>query len=90
MTDEYRFPHEYLDVYRLALELSKKACALADTIVRGRRKLADQFVRAGSSTPLLIAEDTESKGPRREISGALGCQGGVVEITAGILFVGRG
>ena len=56
MTDEYRFPHEYLDVYRLALELLKKACALADTIPRGRRKLADHLVRAGTSAPLLIAE----------------------------------
>ena len=56
MTDEYRFPHEYLDVYRLALELSKLTCALADTIPRGRRKLADQLVRAGTSIPLLMAE----------------------------------
>jgi four helix bundle protein len=56
MTDEYRFPHEYLDVYRLALELSNLACTLADTIPRGRRKLADHLVRAGTSIPLLIAE----------------------------------
>ena len=56
MTNEYRFPHEYLDVYRLALELSNKACQLADTIPRGRRKLADHLVRAGTSVPLLIAE----------------------------------
>ena len=56
MTNKYRFPHEYLDVYRLALELSERACALADTIPRGRRKLADQLVRAGTSIPLLIAE----------------------------------
>ena len=56
MTNEYRFPHEYLDVYRLALKLSKKACELADSIPRGRRKLADQLVRAGTSVPLLIAE----------------------------------
>ena len=56
MTGETRFPHEHLDVYRLSLELAEKACALADTIPRGRKKLADHLIRAGTGTPLLVAE----------------------------------
>ena len=56
MMDDNRFPHENLEAYRVALRLSATACELADTIPRGRRKLADQLVRAGTSTPLLVAE----------------------------------
>jgi len=56
MTDDHQFPHESLEAYRVALRLSAQACELADTIPRGRRKLADQLVRAATSTPLLVAE----------------------------------
>ena len=54
--NEPKFAHERLDVYHLALDLAEKACALADTIPRGRKRISDQIVRASTSTPLLIAE----------------------------------
>ena len=51
-----KFAHEGLEVFWISLELAEKACALADSIPRGRKKLSDHLVRASTSTPLLIAE----------------------------------
>ena len=56
MSKEAVFAHENLDVFEIALELAEAACSLADTIPRGRRRIADQLIRASTSTPLLIAE----------------------------------
>ena len=51
---EYRFDHENLDVYRLALEVAR-ACAVL-RIPAGRAHLRDQLQRAADSVVLNIAE----------------------------------
>lgn len=56
------FPHEKLDVYRVALELAALAKKLADRIPRGHRSLADHLLRAASNTVLLYAEGANRRG----------------------------
>ena len=51
---EYRFEHENLDVYRLALEVSRACKALR--VPPGRSHLRDQLLRTADSTVLNIAE----------------------------------
>ncbi len=51
---EYRFDHENLDVYKLALEVAK-ACATL-RLPAGRSHLRDQLQRAADSVVLNIAE----------------------------------
>jgi len=51
---EYRFDHENLDVYKLALEVAKGCVALR--IPLGRAHLRDQLNRAADSVVLNIAE----------------------------------
>jgi four helix bundle protein len=51
---EYRFDHENLDVYQLALEVAR-ACATL-RIGPGRSHLRDQLVRAADSVVLNLAE----------------------------------
>ncbi len=64
MSERPSFPHHRLDVYRVALELARKARAASAAIPRGDRSLADQMKRAATSTVLLIAE-----GANRRASG---------------------
>ncbi len=51
---EYRFDHENLDAYKLALEVAKSCSALR--IPAGRSHLRDQLQRAADSVVLNIAE----------------------------------
>jgi hypothetical protein len=53
---QYAFPHERLEVHRVALEMLVGAKRLADRMPRGYGWLANQMIRAAGSTPLLIAE----------------------------------
>lgn len=62
------FPHENLDVYRVALEMAALAKKLAEHIPRGQRSIADHLQRAASNTVLLLAEGANRRGP------ALKCQ----------------
>ena len=50
------FPHNRLEAYNVALEMAVQAKRLADRIPRGHRSLADQLLRAASSTVLNTAE----------------------------------
>ena len=61
----YPFPHSRLEVYRVALEMAAHAKTIADGIPRGHRNLADQIIRASTSTVLNIGE-----GANRFTSGA--------------------
>ena len=51
---EYRFDHENLDAYKLALEVARACAALR--IPAGRAHLRDQLQRAADSVVLNIAE----------------------------------
>ena len=64
----YPFPHQRLDVYRVALQLAQQSKGLADRIPRGYRSFADQLIRAAGSTVLLIGEGANrfSKGQKRQ------------------------
>ncbi len=69
MSDQaYPFPHQRLDVYRVALQLAQQSKGLADRIPRGYRSFADQLIRAAGSTVLLIGEGANrfSKGQKRQ------------------------
>jgi len=50
------FPHEQLEVYRLAIEFMGRSVAIAARVPRQRWFMADQLLRAASSVPLNIAE----------------------------------
>ena len=54
--DVSQFPQDRLDVYGLAVELSRLGKQLADAIPRGYRRLSDQAARAAMAVPLLISE----------------------------------
>jgi four helix bundle protein len=56
MTQKRTFPPRRPRGLRRRAALTTHACKLADGIPRGRRRLADQLIRAGTSVPLLIAE----------------------------------
>ena len=56
------FPHEKLDVYRVALEMVALAKLLAEQIPRGYRNVADHLLRAASNTVLLYAEGANRRG----------------------------
>jgi four helix bundle protein len=56
------FPHEKLDVYRVALEMVALATAVAARIPRGHRNVADHLQRAASNTVLLLAEGANRRG----------------------------
>jgi len=60
--DSAAFPHEKLDIYRVALEMAALAKELADLIPRGHRSVADHLVRAASNTVLLYAEGANRRG----------------------------
>ncbi len=51
---EYRFDHENLDVYKLALEVARACPTLR--IAPGRPHLRDQLLRAADSGVLNLAE----------------------------------
>ncbi len=51
-----RFPHHRLAAYQFSLEVAAQAKDLSDKVPRGYRTVADQLLRAGTSTVLLIAE----------------------------------
>ena len=58
---EYRFDHENLDVYRLALEVAREIAGWQAP--RGWASLYDQAVRASASVVLNIAEGRARGGP---------------------------
>jgi len=51
---EYRFDHENLDAYKIALEVAR-ACVML-RVAPGRAHLRDQLVRAADSVVLNLAE----------------------------------
>ena len=56
------FPHEKLDIYRVALDMAALAKELAELIPRGHRNVADHLQRAASNTVLLYAEGANRRG----------------------------
>ena len=61
------FPHHRLEAFGAALHLAVAARQAADRVPRGHRQLADQLLRAASSTVLNIAEgaNRRSAGDKR-------------------------
>ena len=62
------FPHQRLEAYQVALKLARATKNLEARIPRGSRNLADQMMRAATSTTLLIAEGANrmAKGDKRQ------------------------
>jgi hypothetical protein len=46
----FSFPHNRLDVFRVALDMAVQAKRVADRVPRGHRSLADQLLRSSGST----------------------------------------
>ncbi len=66
--EPYAFPHERLDIYRVVLQMAKKAKQLAQRIPRGYRSYADQLIRAAGQAVLLVGEGANrfSAGQKRQ------------------------
>lgn len=77
------FPHEKLDVYRVALEMAALAKELADEIPRGHRNVADHLIRAAEDTVLLCAEGTNRRGAALKRQRFVESRGEVGEVAAG-------
>jgi four helix bundle protein len=58
------FPHETLEVYKLAVQVARKI--LAAKFPRGLSPLRDQAVRASTSMPLNIAEGNARRGDAKK------------------------
>src|SRR5262245_9043291 len=65
MTDGSWFPHERLDVYRVAVQFESVARTIADELESGS-PLIDQLLRAAISIPLNIAEGAGEFRPREK------------------------
>jgi four helix bundle protein len=98
-TDEavpFRFAHHQLDVYGVALQLVVGVRRLAERVPRGHRPLADQALRAASSTVLLIAEGANRRtaGDKRQrysiARGECGEVAAAVEVMVALGFVNSG
>lgn len=76
------FPHEKLDVYRVALEMAALAKELADEIPRGHRNVADHLIRAAEDTVLLCAEGTNRRGAALKRQRFVESRGEVGEVAA--------
>jgi four helix bundle protein len=63
-----RFDHENLDVYQVAIDLVILIDEIVENLPRGRSYLADQFLRAGTSVVLNIAEGAKRVFKYRENS----------------------
>lgn len=55
-SDPFCFPHERLDVYKVAREFSREASGIVADLPRGSSDLGDQLQRAATSIVLNIAE----------------------------------
>jgi len=56
VSDNYTFPHQRLDAYRIALDLAVASHAICQALPRGNANLADQLKRASQAIPLLVGE----------------------------------
>ena len=52
----FSFPHNRLDVFRVALDMAVQAKRVADRVPHGHRSLADQLLRSSGSMVLLVDE----------------------------------
>jgi four helix bundle protein len=81
------FPHEKLDVYRVALAMAALARRIAERIPRGHRNVADHLMRAAENTVLLLAEGANRRGAalKRQRFGESRGECGEVAAAAGLL-----
>ncbi len=81
------FPHEKLDVYRVALAMAALARRIAERIPRGHRNIADHLMRAAENTVLLYAEGANRRGAaaKRQRFGESRGECGEVAAAAGLL-----
>ncbi|MHC4958334.1 MAG: four helix bundle protein [Planctomycetota bacterium] len=64
----YRFPHQRLDAYHVAMELRSGVEGLARDLPRGNADLKDQVRRAASAIVRNIAEGANRMSPRDKIA----------------------
>jgi four helix bundle protein len=78
------FPHERLEVFKLALDLAHACNAVANEMPKGYAKISDNLTRASQGVPLLIAEGANrpSDGQKRQRFGE--ARGEVGECAAAI------
>ena len=89
----FSFPHNRLEVFRVALDMAVQAKRVADRVPRGHRSLADQLLRSSGSTVLLIGEGANryTAGSKRqrysEASGECGEVAAAAELLAALALV---
>lgn len=84
--NDFIFPHERLDAFRVALDLAQTSQRVAQRIGRGHRKLADQLQRSGRAPALLIAEgaNRRASGDKRQRFSEANGECGEVAATAAV------
>jgi four helix bundle protein len=85
------FPHEHLDVYRVALQLVAKAQRVAAHIPRGHRSVAEHLLRSAPNVVLLLAEGANRRGTGEKRQRFVESRGecGEVAAAADVLLVMR-
>jgi len=56
------FPHEKLDAYRVALQMTAVARRVAASVGRGNRNVVDHLLRSAANVVLLLAEGANRRG----------------------------
>ena len=84
-----RLPHHRLEAYRISLDMAEQAKRIADRIPRGYRTLADQLLRAGTGTVLLIAEGANRFTPGHKRQRFMEARGECGEVAAAAELLGR-
>lgn len=74
------FPHEKLDIYRVALEMAALAKELAEQIPRGHRNVADHLERAAPTPSSSTPREQIAEAQRRSASASLRAAGSAAKL----------
>ncbi len=62
----YTFPHQRLNAYRTALELTRACLGIAKQLPRGHGHIADHLRRSATAVPMLIGEGANRRTPAQK------------------------
>ena len=87
--DEYKFPHESLDAYRVSLQLMTACRRICEALPRGNSHIADHLRRSSAAVPLLVGEGRNRLSPRQRRQRYGDALGEVGEVAVALDILGR-